>query len=102
MTIEAEDVVVVVQVRCVLQRSSQSAEHGRNNRRRTVEDGALLNTKLADARGEPEEGEADDVREEGHGGGRRGWSGAQTAVRACGGPGSSEGGFLCDKWGLAT
>ena len=69
MTIEPEDVVVVVQVRCVLQRSSQSAEHGRNNRRRTVEDGALLNAKLANARGEPKEGEADDVREERHDGG---------------------------------
>ena len=59
MTIEAEDVVVVVQVRCVFQWSSQSAEHGKNNGRRTVEDGALLDAKLADARGEPEEGEAD-------------------------------------------
>lgn len=35
---------------------------------RTLEDGAFLDAKLANACGKADEGEADDVREEGHDG----------------------------------
>ena len=39
--------------------------------KRTVKDGAFLDTELAHARSKAEERETDDVREEGHDGGSR-------------------------------
>ncbi len=47
----------------------QSLGTGRRRRKRTVKDGAFLDTELAHARSKAEEREADDIREERHDGG---------------------------------